>query len=287
MPETVHLLALASSLCAAGATVLIRQGLRGSDTYTGFWINLVVGTVGLWCAVGLMAPAGPVSTMGVVIFVVSGLIGTVAGRLLRFVSIERVGASVSAAVMSLHPFVATALAIMLLGERVTPPIIAGTAVIVLGTLLLSASGRHVGFRARDLTLPFLSAMCFGIVAVLRKMGLGQMGPVLGFAINVTTALVAFTMFLLLSGNRQAMLSWGRSLGYFIAAGLAENAAVFLGLVALNRGTVSVVAPLSSTAPIFVLVLTFFFLRGVEVLSARVVLGTLLIVFGVYLITALS
>jgi drug/metabolite transporter, DME family len=286
MPETVHLLALASSLCAAGATVLIRQGLRGSDTYTGFWINLVVGTVGLWCAVGLMAPAGPVSTMGVVIFVVSGLVGTVAGRLLRFVSIERVGASVSAAVMSLHPFVATALAILLLGERVTPPIMAGTAVIVLGTGLLSASGRHVGFRARDLALPFLSATCFGIVAILRKMGLGQMGPLLGFAINVTTALVAFTTFLVLSGNRQAMLSWGRSLGYFIAAGVAENAAVFLGLLALNLGTVSVVAPLSSTAPIFVLVLTFLFLRGVEALSARVVLGTLLIVFGVYLITAL-
>jgi drug/metabolite transporter, DME family len=286
MPDTVHILTLVSSLCAAGATVLIRQGLRGGDTYTGFWINLVVGTIGLWCAVGLMAPVGPVSARAVAFFVLAGLIGTVAGRLLRFVSIERVGASVSAAVMSLHPFIATGLAILLLGERVTAPIVAGTGVIVLGTILLSASGRHVGFEAGQLTLPFLSATCFGIVAVLRKVALGQMGPVLGFAINVTTALAAFTVFLLASGNRQAMTSRGRSLGYFIAAGVAENAAVFLGLVALNLGTVSVVAPLSSTAPIFVLVMSFFFLRGVEKLSGRVVLGTLLIVLGVYLITAL-
>jgi drug/metabolite transporter, DME family len=286
MPDTVYILALASSLCAAGATVLIRQGLRAGDTYTGFWINLVVGTIGLWGAVGLMAPVGPVSATGVAFFVLAGLIGTVAGRLLRFVSIERVGASVSAAVMSLHPFVATGLAIVLLGERVTAPIVAGTVVIVLGTILLSASGRHVGFDPRQLILPFLSATCFGIVAVLRKVALGQMGPVLGFAINVTAALVAFTVFLLASGNSRAMKARGGSLAYFIAAGVVENAAVFLALVALNLGTVSVVAPLSSTAPIFVLVMSFFFLRGVETLGGRVVLGTLLIVSGVFLITAL-
>ena len=49
---------------------------------------------------------------------------------------------------------------------------------------------------------------------------------------------------------------------------------------------SVVAPLAGTAPIFVLVMSVLFLRGVETLSARVVLGTLLTVLGVYLITAL-
>jgi len=98
-------------------------------------------------------------------------------------------------------------------------------------------------------------------------------------------LVAFTAFLLASGNRDAMTCRGRSLALFVAAGIAENAAVFLNVVALGLGTVSVVAPLYGSAPIFVLLLSFLFLRGVEVLSARVVLGTLLIVAGVCLITA--
>jgi uncharacterized membrane protein len=80
---------------------------------------------------------------------------------------------------------------------------------------------------------------------------------------------------------------GGSLAWFVAAGVAENLGVFLTLVALGLGTVSVVAPLTGTAPIFVLGLSFFFLRGVETLSGRVVLGTLLIVLGVYLLTALS
>jgi uncharacterized membrane protein len=67
--------------------------------------------------------------------------------------------------------------------------------------------------------------------------------------------------------------------------VAENAGVFMTLVALKLGTVSVVAPISATAPIFVLPLSLLFLRGIERLTARVVIGTTLVVLGVYLITA--
>jgi uncharacterized membrane protein len=287
MPRTVHVLALASALCSAGATIFIRQGLRGSGPYMGLWINLVVGTIGLWAGVLLTGGIGRLSAAGVAFFVLAGLIGTVAGRLLRFVAIEKVGASIAAALINLHPLVSTSLAILLLGERITAPILAGTVVILLGTTLLSVGGQRIGFRPWQLALPVLSATCFGVVAVLRKLGLSEMGAVLGSAINVTTALVVFTAFLLASDHREALACRGRSLVYFVAAGVAENAAVFLNVVALSVGTVSVVAPLYGTAPIFVLFLSFFFLRGVETLSGRLVLGTLLIVLGVYLITALS
>jgi len=213
-------------------------------------------------------------------------VGTVAGRLLRFYAIDKVGASVASALNNLFPFVSTALAILLLGEQVTAAILTGTAVIVGGTVLLSLSGSQMGFRPAHLALPLLSATCFGVVQILRKLGLSTMSPVPGFAINVTTALVAFTLFLAVSGNLRAIACPGRSAAYFVAAGIAENLGVFLILIALGLGTVSVVTPLAATAPIFVLVLSPLFLRGVERLTWRVVVGTLLIVFGVYLITAL-
>src|SRR2546422_578502 len=200
MPQTMHILALAGALCSAAATIFIRQGLRGSEPYAGFWINLVVGTIGLWAAV-IFTGLGHVSTRGALFFVLAGLIGT--------------------------------------------------------------------------------------VAVLRKLGLSGTGAVVGSAINVTTALVAFTAFLLASGRPEVMVCRGRSLAHFTAAGLLENAGVFMNVVALSLGTVSIVAPLYGTAPIFVLFLAPFFLRDVETLSGRVILGTLLIVLGVYLITALS
>jgi len=287
MPPLVTVLALSAALSSAAATIFVRQGLRGSDPYTGVWINLVVGTAGLWVGVLLTGGLGHMAPAGIAFFVLAGLIGTVGGRLSRFVSIEKVGASIAAAVINLHPLVASGLAILLLGERVTAPIVAGTVVIVVGTVLLSLGGRRLGFRPWQLALPLLSAACFGVVAVLRKLGLSQMGPVTGSAINVTTALVAFSAFLLAAGRRDAIACRGRSLAHFVAAGVAENGAVFMNVVALSVGSVSVVAPLYGVAPIFVLLLSPLFLRGLETLSARVILGTVLIVLGVCLITALS
>jgi uncharacterized membrane protein len=283
----VFVLALASALLSAGSTIFIRQGLRSGTPFTGFWINLVVGTAGLWIAVLLTEGFDRLSVGGLALFALAGLIGTTGGRLLRFVSIEQVGASVSAALINLNPLVSTGLAVLVLGEHVTLPILAGTVVIVAGTTLLSIGGRRLGMRPGQLALPLLSAVCFGVVAILRKAGLSHTGPVLGSAINASTALVAFTAFLLVSGQRDAMVARGRSLAYFAAAGVAENAAVFLTVVALGLGTVSVVTPLTATMPIFVLFMTFAFLRGVERLTTRIVLGTILIVLGVYLITALA
>ena len=43
--------------------------------------------------------------------------------------------------------------------------------------------------------------------------------------------------------------------------------------------------LSVGAILLCLLLSFFFLRGLEILNKRVVFGSVLIVFGVYLITA--
>lgn len=250
-------------------------------------MNLVVGVVSLWLAVPLTEGFRYVSPAGIGLFVLAGLVGTVAGRLLRFVSIERVGPSIASALGNLHPLFAATFAILMLGERVTVPILLGTVVIVLGTMVLSVAPQHAGFNRASLALPVLSAACFGLVAILRKVGLSHVGPVLGSAINVTSALVAFTAFLAASGRHRAFRSRGRTLGYFVAAGLTENASVFLNIVALGAGMVSVVTPLYGTAPIFVLVLSFLFLRGVEALTARIAIGTVLIVLGVYLITALA
>ena len=287
MPQTLHLLALGGAFFSALATIYIRQGLRASDPYAGFFVNVVVGTVSLWIAVIATGGLGHVSPRGALFFICAGLIGTVGGRLLRFVAIEKVGASIAAALINLNPFVSSALAIALLGEFITVPIVIGTVVIVVGTTLLSLGGKRLGFRLGQLALPLLSAVCFGVVAVLRKLGLSDTSAVVGSAINVTTALVAYTAFLLASGRPEIMVCRGRSLAYFAVAGLAENVGVFMNVVALSMGRVSVVTPLYGTAPIFVLALAPFFLRDVERLTTRVVMGTLLIVFGVYLITALS
>ena len=285
MSGTVAALAFTSALLSAMATVLIRAGLQRYGAYTALWINMLVGTLGLWLAVALTGGPGHPSFRSLAFFMLAGLIGTFVGRLLRFMSIETAGPSISAALVNLNPLVSTGLAVLLLGEHVTLPLLAGTLVTIAGTTLLSLGGRAVGVRPVLLLLPLGSACCFGTVAELRKMALDGAGVVIGAAANVTMAFVAFTLFLLASGQLEATRCRGRSLVYFVGAGLAENLGVFLVLVALGFGAVSVVAPLTIISPIFVLLLSFLFLRGLEILNKRVVFGSVLIVFGVYLITA--
>jgi drug/metabolite transporter (DMT)-like permease len=286
VPPIVPALALAAAVLAAAATIFARQGLRKSDPYTGVWINMIVGAVGLWICVIVTVGIGQVSPRGLLLFAAAGLIGTAGGRVTRFLAIERVGAAVASSVGNLTPLIASLLAILLLGERATLPILAGTMVIVAGTALLSTTGARLGFRPWQIVLPLTSATCFGIVAIIRKLGLGEMGPVLGTAINLTTALIAFSALMLASGRHRLASCRGPTLVYFVAAGIAENTGVFLTIVALSFGAVSVVMPLAFSTPIFVLLFAPFFLKGVEVLTARVVVGTVLIVLGVYLITAL-
>lgn len=277
-------MALSSALCAALASILIQRGLKGSNFYAGAWINVMVGVVAAWSAAALLVPIEEYTWRAVPYFALSGLIGTTGGRLFRVLAIQKVGAPVAAAVNNLTPLVASGLAILLLGERVTLPIVGGTLVIVTGTILLSLSGRYVGFRARDLAYPFVAASCFGTVQILRKLGLASAGPLLGATINVTAALIAMTAFVVASGNRGSLRCGRRSLLYFIAGGIAENGGVFLLLLSLGFGDVSVVIPLAGTAPLFVLGLAYLIPSERDRLAWRIVAGVVLIVLGVALLS---
>src|SRR5262245_38394304 len=111
---TVATLAFSSALLSAAATILIRAGLQRHGPplairrwlsrhgpYTGFLINLLVGTVGLWLAVAVTGGPGHPALASLAFFMLAGLIGTVLGRLLRFLSIETTGPSISAALVNL------------------------------------------------------------------------------------------------------------------------------------------------------------------------------------------
>ena len=287
MPAASQLLALTSAFFSAIATLLIQQGLRRSNFYAGFWINVTVGAIGLWSAVLLFVPRASWDWRALPYFIFSGVVGTAMGRLFRVAAIEKVGAPVAAAILNMTPLVATALAVALLGEHVTPPIMAGTLVIVAGTILLSLSGRYVGFKTRHLVYPFLAATCFGVVQIARKMGLSQAGPLFDAAVNISAAMIAATTFIVATGKVGYLRCDRRSLLYLIGGGIAENTGVTILIVALGFGQVSVVTPLIGTAPLFVLLMSLLSASGRGQLGWRIVLGTVLVVVGVFLLTGVG
>jgi uncharacterized membrane protein len=285
MAESPQILSLGSALFSAIGTMLIQRGLRRSNFYAGFWLNVAVGVVGLWCAVLLFVPPSEWDWSGLPYFIVSGVVGTACGRLFRVAAIEKVGAPVAAAISNLAPLIATALAIVLLHERVTLAILTGTLVIVGGTVLLSLSGKQIGFPRKYLIYPFLAATCFGLVQIVRKMGLSGAGPVFDAALNTTAALVASSAFMVASGNWRALKVDRGSFGFLVSGGAFENLGVLLVIVALGYGEVSVVSPLSATAPLFVLALALIFPSDAPKIGWRVASGIVLIVLGVFLLTS--
>jgi uncharacterized membrane protein len=66
----------------------------------------------------------------------------------------------------------------------------------------------------------------------------------------------------------------------VFSGLLQSVGFLALAFALDAGDVSVVYPVTATAPIFTLGFTAILLRGTEHLTGRIVLGVVLVVLGV-------
>ena len=59
------------------------------------------------------------------------------------------------------------------------------------------------------------------------------------------------------------------------------------VIALNNGPIVIVSPISATFPLVSLSLTYVFLKKVERLTFRVVVGSLFVVLGVVIIASIN
>ena len=148
-------------------------------------------------------------------------------------------------------------------RQVTLPILAATVVIVTGATLLSMGGKPWGF-ARSI---WCSRSCRRSASASWPSCESWPWPRSPrFPVPPSTSRPRWFWSRVPHRDRATAASLacdGRSFAYFVGAGLTENLSVFLTVVALGLGTVSVVTPLTSTSPIFVLLLSPLLLRGVE------------------------
>jgi uncharacterized membrane protein len=120
----------------------------------------------------------------------------------------------------------------------------------------------------------------GIGAVLVKIGLAiTPSPLLGAWIGSSVAVLFFPFLALCfpMGERRRIPRAARR--WLIPAGAAAATAIYSLILAIHLGEVSIVTTLYQTSPLMVLVLTVIFLRRLERVTPRVVLGALLTVGG--------
>jgi drug/metabolite transporter, DME family len=204
-------------------------------------------------------------------------------RLFTYAGIHYMGASRGTTVRGSHPLFSTALAIIFLGEEATLPVIAGTVLIVGGITLISwqTEAQRASFRWWHIAYPLGAAFLAGISHPLRRYALGLANePLYLAAVIGVVALPWLGSYIVLPRKGAEQPIWSRqSIGPFVVAGIFETLGIVLVIAALSVGTVVVVAPIVATSPLWILLGTWLFLRGIELLTFRTIFGVLAVVAG--------
>ena len=282
-----ELFALATAFFSALHNVLTKKGLRYSNAATAVIISLVINIIFLWGVSLLFVPLDSLASPGILIFVIVGLFQPGLTRLLTYKGIETLGVAIADPMRATTPLFSALMAILLLGEDMTPPVFWATLLIIAGIILLSHRGGSVDkIRLLYILYPFSASLLAGFSQVLRKFGLGAVPhPFLAAAVTATSSLGVSLLTLWISGKRkESLLLDRRCLPYYLPAGVSVSLAMVSIYFALDLGKVTVVTPISSTAPLFALTLSALFLRDVERVTMKIVFGACLIVAGVLLIS---
>ncbi|MFC1980020.1 EamA family transporter [Chloroflexota bacterium] len=131
----------------------------------------------------------------------------------------------------------------------------------------------------------LVGMAWGISPIFIKFGLGDSGsPIAGAFISYVGATAVLGTSMLSDSSRTRLHSTkGMALLLFCPAGLLSATAQLLRYIALSMGAASVVQPVFSLSPLFLLTLSFLFNRKLEVFSAPVIVGIIAVLIGAILI----
>jgi DME family drug/metabolite transporter len=281
--------ALATAFFFAIHNVLVKKGLRFSNPPTALITSLVINGAVLWVLAFLYVPLHFLGKREMWIFVLVGLFQPGLTRFLTYKGIETLGVAITDPLRATTPMFAAFLAILFLKEAMTLPIFWGTLLIISGIAFLSyRRGPIKQVWSLFILYPLTASLLAGLSQVLRKFALVEIPhPLLGAAVTVTSSLGVSFLTVWISGKRRSPLVFNRQcLPFFIAAGIFVSLAMISIYYALHLGKVTVVIPISSTGPLFALTLSAIFLREVEKVTAKVVLGAFLIIAGVYVISVL-
>jgi drug/metabolite transporter, DME family len=83
----------------------------------------------------------------------------------------------------------------------------------------------------------------------------------------------------LPGQKQRPVWDRRAMGPFLIAGTFETLGILLVIVALSVGHVVIVSPIVATSPLWIVLGSWLFLRDIERLTLRTILGAVCVVAG--------
>jgi len=279
LPE---LLAVISAMMYALSSVLIKRGLNFSNSHSGVLISIITNVISLWVVAIFFLPLALLFSPYILIFVAAGILAPGIARMLRYVSLERIGVSRTAPLTATSPVYASLFAVFFLKEEITAAIIIGTILIIFGVIFISRGSLKI--QKEDMIFALIAAFITGIAAPIRKLGLNYLNyPLLAAVVTATAAMAVAVSILYYRGNiRKCRFDKGTK--FYAVSGLLISAALLFNFAALSAGNVSVVVPLLTTYPLFAIFFSHLFLSHVEKIDSKVWIGAVVIVAGAVMLS---
>ena len=294
-------LALAVALSHSISFITRKRGLEAADYRLFILVRVVIGLafsgILLWTIGNGLS--GLTARIALPFVLTGGLAGGFIALFTTTLAIHYIGASKAHAITSSSPLVTAAGEIIFLGASLTVSIILGTVLVVAGAALISFLLHRTGNQPEakvetqsnrpvlGLLMALYTVMAIGSQMAMQKWGL-DMGatPLQGLFLHVLTAAILFGLYIVL---RRPDLELTKAFqlkhsGNFLIAAIAMAVLPLLNLYALTFLPATVVSALMRVAPLFTVVLTHFFLRGIERVSWKIGFSTCLIVAGAVLVS---
>jgi drug/metabolite transporter, DME family len=201
-------------------------------------------------------------------------------------AVSAAGASRAGILFGMTPLFSAAIAIVAFGEPLSWPLLAGTLLVVAGGVALVWGGeRPPDYRAYGAALAIAVAVAFGLRDNVAR---AVTEDVAADPLAQATALLLGAALVLVANLLRQRSAWARlrsALVPFAASGVVIAVAQASLLEALDRGRVTVVAPLVGTGVLWTVVLAAIFLGRSELIGRRLVVVALLVVAGGALVGA--
>ncbi|HEV8726341.1 MAG TPA: DMT family transporter [Candidatus Binatia bacterium] len=282
-----EIVAMSSAMGWAADSVLVRFGLRQSNIFAAMFVSYAVSISCLWTYLVATTSLEFLKSPAMIYYLISGCIQPLFARALFYEGITRIGVARAGPLRGSEPLFATAIAVIVFHEQPGWLVFLGT-ILIVGSLWL-ISGKRAGdarWRLIDTIFPISAGLISAVSQSLRKQALNIIpDPFVAVAVVTTVSFILLLGFVLIT-KRAHQLRMPREvfIFYFCAALIATSAQV-ANFIALGRGQLSVIIPLLNTTPLFTVFFSAVFLRNVETVNLRIVLGTVLMVTGVVLITS--
>ena len=281
------ILALLASICFAGNRSFASRPLATSRPVVGTYISIAVGVFVSGSVVVAFDQANAlllVTITSLVLFALVGIFHFTVARQLSFIAIKHLGANQTSALVSTQILYSLIFAVLLLNEKMTPPIGIGSAMILFGLLILdlrAGANKRKGTMKIGIVTALLTGLVYGLTPILIRSGLSVYH--FYFAATFVAYVAAMAVFLI-STNPIKMGSEIRglpraALSSYVIAGVFAASAQLFRFWTLNITPVVIVAPILAAAPLFTLIFTRRLARELEVFQPRLILSIALIVVG--------